>query len=84
MSTTTAKRPMHFPGKEHEVVAPQAKPLRKFRYMDWGGRWKTMEAHVIQFAPEHVLFWIERPGKENRLVLAERNSDVQHLTEVTE
>jgi len=75
---------MTFYGKENEPKVPVgSQPLRTFSYKRWGGQERTVEAHYMQFMPEHVTFWIQREGDTNQLVLAEANKEVTGLKEVT-
>jgi hypothetical protein len=71
---------MTFYGKVEEPS--EEKPLRSFSYNDFGGRRKTVGAHYVRFAPDHVLFYRSEPeGKDDFLVLAANNRDVHQLVE---
>ena len=79
---------MHFFGQEEAVSAPPTaveRPIRKFQYKDFGGRRKEVEAHFIEFKPGHVAFWRQGPDPDfqGTLVLAEANSNVSELREVS-
>lgn len=79
---------MHFYGQENVPKAPDAvdRPLRTFTFVyEPDMELITVEAHLIEFKAGHVAFWREGPDKnfQGTLVLAEANTNVLELREVT-
>lgn len=79
---------MTFYGQEEASKAPEeAKPLRTYEFFKYrnAGSPQSVEAHYIQFQPDHVTFWQTRGDKtvQDTLVLSIINSDVLNLKEVT-
>jgi hypothetical protein len=78
---------MPFYGQEElpETPSPVGRPLRTFTFKTFGGKAKEVEAQFIEFKAGHVAFWREGPDKDfqGTLVLAEANTNVSELREVT-
>jgi len=79
---------MPFYGQEELSEAPDAvdRPLRTFTFVyEPDMELITVEAHLIEFKAGHVAFWREGPDKafQGTLVLAEANTNVLELREVT-
>lgn len=70
---------MSFYGKTSEL-AP-AEPKTAYIFKDWAGHERTIDAHFIQFQPDHVTFWELVPDGDNRLILALANTKVNELRE---
>lgn len=70
---------------EHPPAPSLGRPLRTFTFFDATGELQQeVEAHFIEFKPDHVAFWREGPDPDfqGTLVLAEANSNVNELKEV--
>lgn len=52
--------------------------MTKFRYKTWAGDIEEIEAYRIKFEPGHVVFRDDM----NRIILAEANSNVNHLVQL--
>lgn len=74
---------MSFYGKDETAKEPEQRSLRTYTYKTWGGKDRSVEAHYIQFQPDHVSFWVDgEDGRQDQLALAEANTDVRDLKEV--
>lgn len=75
---------MNLPGQQTPAQANSKdyeKPLRKFVMNTWGGKPQEVQAHYVQFMPEHVTFWQFRKDQMDKLIIAIRNSNVNDLEE---
>lgn len=70
---------MTFYGKTED--APVGKPLRVFGYHNAAGDECQVQAHYVQFMPNHVTFWMDASADYDVLVAAESNEDVKRLQE---
>lgn len=57
--------------------------MRTFEYRTWGGTTRTIEADGVVFRPGHVVFLRGQEFEVPFIVLAESNTNVHNLREVT-
>jgi hypothetical protein len=78
---------MSFFGKENESKDAETPdtPLRTYLYSKPGLKQKVhVRAHYVTFNNDHIAFWQSRTDEEqNTLILAEANTNVLDLKEVT-
>jgi hypothetical protein len=78
---------MTFFGKENDPKAPETPdtPLRTYLYSKPGEKQKVhVRAHYVTFCNDHIAFWQSRTDEEqSTLILAEANTNVLDLKEVT-